>query len=157
MDWTPLRDAPPGRREAIRFALYAKWLRQHQTEAELKMLAILLKCCPEFRFRRQQPLVGRIADFYCPELRLVIEVDGLSHQTPAAKQRDAVANQRYQENGFSILRVHNWQVMLAPEKVGLVVTSLINIITHSDELRRGARGRCLIVSFCEEPDSFRLV
>ena len=152
-----LQKTPPGKYGAIRFALYAKWLRQHQTKAELKMWDILVKCCPEFRFRRQQPLFGRIPDFYCRELRLVIEVDGNSHQTPIAKRRDAIANERYQENGLNILRVQNWHVMFASDKVELVVVSLSNVLKYSDELRRGARGRCVIVSFREEPYSFRLI
>jgi very-short-patch-repair endonuclease len=151
-----LQRAPSAQYGAIRFALYAKWLRQHQTDAELKMWDILVKCCPRFRFRKQQPLFERIPDFFCRELRLVIEVDGNSHQTPIAKRRDAVANERYQENGFNILRVQNWHVMFTPEKVELIVVSLINILRHSDELQRGVRGRCVIVSFREDPNSFRL-
>ena len=152
-----LQKASPARYRAIRFALYAKWLRQHQTKAELTMWDILVKCCPDFRFRRQQPLFERIADFYCRELRLVIEVDGNSHQTPIARRKDAIANERYQENGLNILRVQNWHVMFASEKVELIVVSLINILRYSDELRCGTRGRCVIVSFREDPKSFRLI
>jgi very-short-patch-repair endonuclease len=39
------------------------------------------------RFRRQVPLYGWIADFYCPQRELVIEVDGASHAKKAAQDR----------------------------------------------------------------------
>jgi very-short-patch-repair endonuclease len=79
-------DASRERRRAISFALFAKLLRSKQTQTELMMGKLLVAHCPEFRFRRQWPLFDRIADFYCRELRLVIEVDGMSHNTKNAKQ-----------------------------------------------------------------------
>jgi len=150
-------DAPKARRQAIRFALYAKWLRRHQTKVELKMGELLQTSCSEFRFRRQWPFLKRIADFYCRELRLVIEVDGNSHETDYGKRRDREANQKYQENGYNILRVRNWHVMFVPEKVELVVVSLIQLLRHSEELIRRNRGQCVIMSFCEDPNAFRLI
>jgi very-short-patch-repair endonuclease len=45
-----------------------------------------------FKFRRQHVVAGYIVDFYCPELRLVIEVDGPIHaermHEDAARERD---------------------------------------------------------------------
>jgi hypothetical protein len=46
--------------------------------------------------------------------------------------------------------------VFTPKKVELVVVSLIHILRHSEELQRGVRGRCIIVSFRENPNSFRL-
>ena len=98
----------------------------------------------------------RIADFYCSELRLVVEVDGKSHVSEDAKRRDAEANYTYQENGYHIVRVKNWQVMQTPEKVGSILVNLIQLLRHSEESPRCNRGRCVIVAFHEEPDAFRL-
>lgn len=33
-----------------------------------------------YRFRRQKPIGPYIVDFYCPKLKLVIEIDGYSHE-----------------------------------------------------------------------------
>jgi very-short-patch-repair endonuclease len=42
-----------------------------------------------FRFRRQHPMGPYILDFYCPEARLAIEIDGYSHGVEGAAERDA--------------------------------------------------------------------
>jgi very-short-patch-repair endonuclease len=41
-----------------------------------------------YEFNRQKPLEKYIADFYCKKLCLVIEIDGTSHSTPEAVERD---------------------------------------------------------------------
>jgi len=43
-----------------------------------------------YRFRRQKPIGPYIVDFYCPKLKLVIEIDGYSHKNKINydKQRD---------------------------------------------------------------------
>jgi very-short-patch-repair endonuclease len=156
MNFPHLQQVRKQRDNAIRIALYAKRQRQHQTAAELAMFDVFAKFCPEFRFRRQQPMFKRIADFYCSELRLVVEVDGKSHLPEDSKRRDAEANRSYQENGYHIFRVKNWQVMQMPEKVGLILVNLIRLLRHSEESPRCNRGRCVIVAFREEPNAFRL-
>lgn len=52
MQFQHLQGRPAERRERIRFALNAKWHRQHQTPSELAMIDILHRFCPDFRFRR---------------------------------------------------------------------------------------------------------
>jgi uroporphyrinogen-III synthase len=39
------------------------------------------------RFRRQHPVINYIVDFYCFELKLIIEVDGEIHSLPEHKNR----------------------------------------------------------------------
>jgi very-short-patch-repair endonuclease len=55
----------------------ARQLRQSETLAE-EIAWNLLRDRKAFglKFRRQQPLGGYIVDFYCHELRLIIELDG---------------------------------------------------------------------------------
>ena len=61
------------------FAL-ALQMRKNPTEAERAMWKILRKFRHSgFPFRRQHPIEFYIADFYCHNLRLVIEVDGEIH------------------------------------------------------------------------------
>ena len=40
------------------------------------------------KFRRQCPLGGFVADFYCSEARLVIELDGSAHSQPSQIKKD---------------------------------------------------------------------
>lgn len=68
----------------------ARKLRRKVTPAEKKIWSELLRKdkLDGFRFLRQKPLDNYIADFYCAELLLVIEIDGESHLSEDAKDYD---------------------------------------------------------------------
>lgn len=42
-----------------------------------------------FRFRRQHPIGPYILDFYCVELKVAIEVDGIQHDPVRDARRDS--------------------------------------------------------------------
>lgn len=63
-----------------------------------------------YRFRRQIPIGPYIADFACAELRLLIEVDGATHTTPAEIERDARRTAFLQQQGWLVWRVWNNEV-----------------------------------------------
>jgi len=55
-------------------------------------------------FRRQVPLLGRyIADFYAPEVRLVVEVDGAWHSR--RERADARRDEKLRRAGYRVLRL----------------------------------------------------
>lgn len=57
-------------------------------------------------------------DFFWPELRLVVETDGLRyHRTPAQQARDRVRDQAHLAAGFIPLRFTHWQVRYEPGHV----------------------------------------
>jgi len=88
----------------------AKHMRQHMTVAEKCFWnAVRKRRFPGLRFRRQQVIDGFIADFYCNELRMVIEIDGGIHekQKDYDKLRDQIINQR----GIKVLRFKNEDVI----------------------------------------------
>jgi very-short-patch-repair endonuclease len=58
----------------------AKELRKKPTPAEKKLWQNYLRAF-KFRVLRQRPINNFIVDFYCADLKLVIEVDGESHFT----------------------------------------------------------------------------
>jgi very-short-patch-repair endonuclease len=60
-----------------------------------------------FHFRRQQIIDGFIADFYCHEAGLVVEVDGSTHDSEYDSERDAIIAAR----GIKILRFTNSNVI----------------------------------------------
>lgn len=63
-----------------------------------------------YKFRRQHSVDRFVIDFYCPELRLAIEVDGDSHFTPRARAYDRGRQKHIESFGIRFLRVMNKDV-----------------------------------------------
>ncbi len=62
------------------------------------------------KFRRQYSVGRYILDFYCPEARLAVEVDGDSHFGDGAERRDAVRQQYIESFGIAFVRCTNGDV-----------------------------------------------
>lgn len=62
------------------------------------------------KFRRQYSVQHFVVDFYCPELRLAIEMDGDSHYTKDAQSRDAERQAILESFGIRFLRFTNKEV-----------------------------------------------
>jgi adenine specific DNA methylase Mod/very-short-patch-repair endonuclease len=93
----------------------ARELRRHMTPAEEKLWEYL-KHAP-YRVLRQRPIVHFIVDFYCPALRLVIEVDGEQHYTEEGKAYDAERDTILQGYGLRVVRFRNEEVLHQFESV----------------------------------------
>jgi very-short-patch-repair endonuclease len=63
------------------------------------------------KFRRQYSIDQYVVDFYCPRLKLAIEVDGDSHFTSEVKSSDAVRQQFIESFGIRFLRFTNLDVL----------------------------------------------
>ncbi|MGK7908165.1 MAG: endonuclease domain-containing protein [Synechococcus sp.] len=94
----------------------AKELRKNMTPAEKKLWNQYLK---KFKFRvlRQRPIDHFIVDFYCPKLKLVIEIDGDSHFTDEGQAYDRERTQRLEGYGLRVIRFTNQQVFREFERV----------------------------------------
>jgi very-short-patch-repair endonuclease len=88
----------------------AKELRKNMTIAEKKLWYSYLKTF-KFKVLRQRPIDHFIVDFYCPTLKLVIEIDGDSHFTDEGKDYDQERTQRLEGYGLKVLRFTNHQVL----------------------------------------------
>ncbi|MCA1749291.1 MAG: DUF559 domain-containing protein [Sphingomonadales bacterium] len=87
----------------------ARRLRRDQTDAERNLWARLRNRQMEnAKFRRQVPIGGRVADFACLALKLVIELDGSQH---ADNSRDLERTEIIESDGFTVLRFWNSDVM----------------------------------------------
>lgn len=87
-------------------------MRKALTDAELK----LWNCLRAHRldglgFRRQLPILGYIVDFACPEHKLIIEIDGSQHADDAAIHYDQQRTETLQQNGWTIIRFWNDDVL----------------------------------------------
>lgn len=69
---------------------YARAMRADPTPAEHRMWEAIRKRALGVKFRRQHPMWGYIADFYSPQIRLCIEVDGKYHNAVMDALRDEV-------------------------------------------------------------------
>lgn len=63
-----------------------------------------------YKFRRQYSVDKYVVDFYCPALRLAIEVDGDNHLTPLARVYDWERQHHIESFGIRFLRVMNEDV-----------------------------------------------
>ena len=72
-------------------------------------MALFLKTYP-LRFRRQTAIQNYIVDFYCPQAKLVIEMDGTQHYETQGIQLDEQRTKRLEQLGLRIVRFSNRQV-----------------------------------------------
>jgi very-short-patch-repair endonuclease len=71
-----------------------------------------LKGSPQgIAFRKQHPIGPYRADFYCAAARLVIEVDGISHDMGDRPDRDVKRTAALEAQGFRVLRVAASEVL----------------------------------------------
>ena len=90
----------------------AQQLRKQTTEAEEKLWEQLRNRRFEgLKFRRQHPLNRFVADFYCHEKRLVVEVDGGIHNEKEVIERDEGREVDLQNFGLTIIRFTNEEIM----------------------------------------------
>ena len=108
----------------------------------------------KLKFRRQHSINKFIVDFYCREIKLIIEVDGEIHTFQ--KENDLIRQEFLGELGYKVLRFKNEEVINSIEKVLEKIRSFKNIFTTSPQpppqaggvifksfllrLRRGIKG-----------------
>jgi very-short-patch-repair endonuclease len=69
------------------------------------------------KFRKQHPFERCTADFYCPAAKLVVEVDGESHEREGRPERDARRDSWLRDRGLTVLRFTAADVLSDPESV----------------------------------------
>jgi len=90
-------------------------LRRNMTDAEQALWKRLRGCQVKGRkFRRQHPFGDFILDFVCPEVKLVVEIDGGQHNGSA---QDRVRDRMLESAGFRVMRFWNNQVLNEIESV----------------------------------------
>ncbi|MDI6761937.1 MAG: endonuclease domain-containing protein [Thermodesulfobacteriota bacterium] len=102
-------------------------LRRNQTEAEKALWAHLRnKQFYGIKFFRQYSIGYYILDFYCPTMKLAVELDGGQHNQSESKEYEAVRSEYLRAQGIEVMRFWNHEVLLDMESVlselGLKVT-----------------------------------
>ena len=107
---------------------YAEILRKRMTEAEKIVWERVCKNQLGVKVRRQHPIWKFIADFYCHELKLIIEIDGGIHLAAENKEYDIGRDITLGEFGIQIIRFTNDQVMKETDNVIVQIKRTIEIL-----------------------------
>ncbi|WP_019342587.1 endonuclease domain-containing protein [Stutzerimonas stutzeri] len=121
---------------------FARALRHQLTDCErLLWRQLRNRGLAGFKFRRQHPWSPYVLDFYCAELRLVIELDGGQHYDDAGLAKDRVRTEYLRRHGLDVLRFSNLDVL---KNLDGVMTELLRWVEarspHPNPLPKGARG-----------------
>lgn len=86
-------------------------LRNNATKAEKKLWEhIRGRSLDGYKFRRQYGVDHFVVDFYCPDLKLAIEVDGGSHLEDGAEEYDKYRQDYIEQFGIHFLRFYNNEI-----------------------------------------------
>ena len=108
-----------------------KTLRNNGTPAEGKLWSILKnKQVENLTFRRQFSIGKYILDFYCPTLRLAIELDGNGHNQWLSPELDYERDNTLSEQGVNTLRFENRIVFEQPDEI------VNSILQYKDEYQQ---------------------
>ncbi len=111
----------------------ARGLRKHLTPAEHKVWQLVRnRQLFGLRFRRQYPVGPFVVDFYCAELRFIMEIDGPIHLDPAQTAKDHARTEWLIRRGYRVVR-------LANEKVSR--EALVGILRFGPPLHQVERGQ----------------
>ena len=87
-------------------------LRNNMTEAEKKLwYRIKSKQINNLNFNRQKIIGNYIADFYCHQLKIVIEIDGGQHYMKDGLERDKARDEHIASLGIKTIRFTNIEVL----------------------------------------------
>jgi very-short-patch-repair endonuclease len=96
----------------------ARSLRRHQTPAEQALWALLRnRKLIGLKFKRQFEIDRYVADFYCHDRRLVVELDGEVHELAEQQNHDQNRDTYLRSRGLRVLRIANREVFEDPQEV----------------------------------------
>ncbi|HEX4260428.1 MAG TPA: endonuclease domain-containing protein [Acetobacteraceae bacterium] len=114
---------------------HARAMRREATPAERALWrGLQARRLGGLKFRRQVPIGPFVVDFYCPEAKLVIEVDGETHADPSA---DADRTAFLEARGMGVIRFWNNEVLGNLEGV---LEGIARAASSPPPLEGGGRG-----------------
>jgi very-short-patch-repair endonuclease len=105
----------------------ARGLRRNSTDAERLMWARLRgRRLAGYKFKRQVPIGGYVADFVATEAKLIVEIDGGQHSIRV--EEDRVRTEELERFGYRIVRFWNHDVLNNIEGVLEALVQELHII-----------------------------
>ena len=103
----------------------AQEMRREPTQAEHLLWQVLRHKRLGVQFRRQHPIGPYIADFFCDDFKLVIEVDGDVHDDPQQHEHDQAKDAYLTTCGLHVLRFRNEDVIESLDAVVSKIEALV--------------------------------
>jgi very-short-patch-repair endonuclease len=111
----------------------ARRLRLDQTDAEYRLWSRLRgRQLEGFKFRRQHTIGPFVADFFCLEAKLVIELDGSQHADQL--HRDESRSEFIRGAGYAVLRIWNHEVI---SEIDAVLQRIADALEQSRQTGKG--------------------
>jgi len=124
-----------------------KVLRNNPPQAEILIWKYLQKSQFDYKFRRQHSIGKYVVDFYCPELKLAVEIDGPVHDEPKNIIHDSEKTEYILNKNIQLIRIDNKDVYTNINKVIEFIKSKIEKIEKTQHhppppphLRRGRQN-----------------
>ncbi len=102
---------------------YAIEMRKNQTDEEKKVWYQILKGRTP-KFHRQRIIGNYIVDFYCPQLRIAIEIDGYQHFYEETIEYDNKRTAYIEAQDIYVLRFENTEVNKDIEYVRFIIDNV---------------------------------
>ena len=103
-------------------------LRNNMTYCEKIIWIHLRKEQLGYRFLRQYSVDHFVMDFYCPKLKLAIELDGDVHEEPEQKRKDIIRQRYLEKFDITFVRITNKEFMENSNKAFEKIEDAIKII-----------------------------
>ncbi|RRV25550.1 endonuclease domain-containing protein [Stutzerimonas nitrititolerans] len=131
----PSHKPSPAQRE------FAKRLRNNLTDCErLLWRRLRNRQLSGYKFRRQHPFPPYVLDFYCAELRLVVELDGGQHYGDVGLEKDRLRTDYLERQDLRMLRFSNLDVLQNLEGVLAEIVCWIEAAPLTPTLSPQRRG-----------------
>jgi very-short-patch-repair endonuclease len=112
--------------------LLARKLRNNSTYAEVLLWNQLKnKKLKGYDFHRQKPILNYILDFFCHELFLAIEVDGITHDSEIQQAKDKARQSEIEALGISFLRFDDMEIKTQMDGVLREILSYVKAFEKS--------------------------
>jgi very-short-patch-repair endonuclease len=85
----------------------------------------------KFKFRRQQPIGSYIADFFCSDAGLIVELDGSQHGEPENQEKDEKRTAFLESRGYKVLRFWNRDLI---ENMDGVLETIFSVVSEGGEI-----------------------
>lgn len=111
-----------------------RYLRNNMTEAEIKLWSALKgRTLCNKKFRRQHGIGKYVVDFYCPEVKLAVEVDGESHYHQHGRKHDERRTEFLNSLDIKVVRFTNDQILYELDGVLIVLEKELTSLTKYNQ------------------------
>ncbi len=86
-----------------------------------------------YRFLRQYSVDKFVIDFYCPKLKLAVEIDGSIHDLPEQKEKDLKRQEYIEQYKINFVRITNEELLGNPNKAFKKIENAIRLLEKNIE------------------------